>query len=150
MQVGQQIGPFAVEKELGAGAMGAVFRARHTETGQRVAIKVIAPGLSSNRTIMARFKRESDILKQLRLPNIVRLVATGKFQGTPFYAMEYIEGESLDRVMARRGRISWEEVVALGKQLCTALAHAHQQGIVHRDLKPSNLMILDGETVKLT
>ena len=64
--------------------------------------------------------------------------------------MEYIEGESLDHVMARRGRLTWEEVVDLGQQLCAALQHAHEQGIIHRDLKPSNLMILPDGTLKLT
>jgi predicted Ser/Thr protein kinase len=150
MREGQQIGPFLVDKELGSGAMGSVFRARHTETGEYVAIKVVAPGLSSNPTIMARFKREAVILKQLRHRNIVRLVATGKFQGTPFYAMEYVNGESLDHVITRRGRLTWEEVVEFGQQLCTALQHAHEAGIIHRDLKPSNVMILPDGTVKLT
>jgi serine/threonine-protein kinase len=150
MLVGQQIGPFAVEKELGAGAMGAVYCARHAETGQRVAIKVVAPGLAGNATIMARFKREAAILKQLNHRHIVRLVATGKFRGTPFYAMEYVDGESLDRVMARRGRLTWEEVVEFGQQLCSALQHAHEHGIVHRDLKPSNVMVLPDGAIKLT
>jgi serine/threonine-protein kinase len=150
MLVGQKIGPFVVDKELGAGAMGAVYRARHEESGKRVAIKIVAPGLAGNETAMARFQREAAILKQLRHPNIVRLVATGRFSGTPFYAMEYVEGESLDRVMARRGRISWEEVVTLGMQLCEALEHAHDRGIVHRDLKPSNVMVLPDGTLKLT
>src|ERR1043166_1128981 len=117
MLVGQKIGPFTVDKELGAGAMGAVYRAKHAETGQRVAIKVVSPNLAANDVAMARFKREAAILKQLRHPNIVRLVARGEFNGTPFYAMEYVEGESLDRVMARRDRITWEHLVTLGKQL---------------------------------
>jgi serine/threonine-protein kinase len=150
MQRGQQVGPFVIEKALGSGAMGTVFRARHTETGQHVAIKVVVPALVDNPTSMERFKRESAILKQLKHPNIVRLVATGRFQGSPFYAMEYIEGESLDRVMARRGRLTWEEVVTLGKQLCAALQHAHDKGIIHRDLKPSNLMVLPDGSAKLT
>jgi eukaryotic-like serine/threonine-protein kinase len=64
--------------------------------------------------------------------------------------MEYVEGESLDHVMARRGRMTWEEVVELGAQLCAALQHAHEKGIVHRDLKPSNVMVLKDGTVKLT
>ena len=64
--------------------------------------------------------------------------------------MEYIVGESLDRVMSRRGRMTWEEVVTLGQQLCAALQHAHDAGVVHRDLKPSNLMILSDGTLKLT
>jgi serine/threonine-protein kinase len=139
-----------VDKELGSGAMGAVYRARHQETGEYVAIKVVAPGLGSNATIMARFRREAAILKQLQHPNIVRLVATGKFQGTPFYAMEFVDGETLDQVIARRGRLTWEEVVALGQQLCSALQHAHEAGIIHRDLKPSNVMVLTDGTIKLT
>jgi serine/threonine-protein kinase len=150
MLIGQNIGPFAIERELGCGAMGAVYLARYTKTGQRVAIKVMAPGMCSNKTALARFEREAAILKQLRHPNIVRLFATGRFHSTPFYAMEFIQGESLDHVMARRGRITWEQLVALGQQLCAALQYAHEMGIVHRDLKPSNLMVLSDDTVKLT
>jgi serine/threonine-protein kinase len=150
MLTGQQIGPFSVEKELGSGAMGSVYRAKYIKTGKRVAIKLIAPGLAGSDKAMERFEREAAILKQLTHPNIVKLYATGKFQGTPFYAMEYIEGESLDRVMARRGRVTWEEVVTMGQQLCAALQHAHERGIIHRDLKPSNLMVLPDGTIKLT
>lgn len=150
MLVGQQIGPFAIEKELGSGAMGTVYRARHLEKGVRVAIKIMAPGLGTSSNAQARFKREADILKQLRHPNVVRLYASGRFKNTPFYAMEYIEGESLDHLLIRRGRVTWEEVVTLGKQLCAGLQHAHEAGIIHRDLKPSNLMILPDGTVKLT
>ena len=65
----------------------------------------------------------------------------GTYRKTPFIAMEFIDGEALDRVLARRGRLTWEEVVAYGKQLCEALQYAHEKGIIHRDLKPSNLMI---------
>jgi serine/threonine-protein kinase len=148
MLLGQSIGPFAIEKELGSGAMGTVYLARH-ESGTKVAIKIMAPGLSS-KVATERFKRESDILKQLKHPNIVRLIASGKYHGNPFYAMEYIEGESLDHVMARRGRITWEELIPLGQQLCAGLQYAHERGIVHRDLKPSNLMVLADGTVKLT
>jgi serine/threonine-protein kinase len=151
MLVGQQLGPFAIDKELGAGAMGAVYRGRYLKTGQLVAVKVMAPGAGGARDNAAdRFEREAEILKQLNHPNIVRLFGVGKHKGTRYFAMEYIEGESLDRVMARRGRVTWEEVVALGRQLCAALQHAHEKGIVHRDLKPSNLMLLPDGTLKLT
>src|SRR5262245_22658188 len=150
MLVGQQIGPFAIEKELGSGAMGTVYRARHMKKGVRVAIKIMMPGLGSSANAQARFKRESDILKQLEHPNIVRFLGSGLINKSPFYAMEYIEGESLDHLLIRRGRMTWEEVVTLGKQLCAGLQHAHQAGIIHRDLKPSNLMILSDGTVKLT
>jgi serine/threonine-protein kinase len=148
--LGKTIGPFAIDKQLGAGAMGAVYRAKHAESGKWVAIKIIGAAHVGNEVSMQRFEREWEILKQLRHPNIVRLLASGRFAGTPFYAMEYVEGEGLDKVIARRGRIEWEEVVRLGRQLCAGLQHAHDKGIIHRDLKPSNVMILKDGTVKLT
>jgi serine/threonine protein kinase len=150
MNPGTKLGPFIIETELGSGAMGTVYRAQYKDTAQKVAIKMMAPGIGTSETARARFERESAILKQLRHQNIVRLLATGRFKNSPFYAMEYIEGESLDHVMLRRGKMTWEEVVELGQQLCAALQHAHEQGIVHRDLKPSNLMMLSDGTVKLT
>lgn len=153
MLIGQKIGPFKVEKELGSGAMGTVYRATFSkEDGRvrRVAIKVIAPGLGDNERIQARFEREAAILKQLKHPNIVRLLATGKFQGRPFYAMEYIEGYALDHQLATKGRLHWEKMIELGKQICASLQHAHDHGIIHRDLKPSNLMMDPNGVVKLT
>src|SRR5947209_704078 len=104
MLIGLQLGPFTIDKELGSGAMGSVYRARYDKTGGHVAIKVMIGGLGVNPTGLARFEREASILKQLRHPNIVRLIATGRYQGQPFYAMEYIQGETLDQVMQRRGR----------------------------------------------
>ncbi len=151
MQSGQQFGPFTLDEKLGAGAMGVVWRAVYTKTQQVVAIKIMMPGLSEeNENAVERFEREIEILKQLDHPNIVKLFGVGKYKGARYYAMEYIKGESLDRVMSRRGRMSWEEVAALGKQLCSALQHAHDAGVIHRDLKPSNLMVIDGKTIKLT
>jgi len=150
MLEGKNLGPFSIDKELGSGAMGTVYRARYTANGQVVAVKIMAPGLVANEGAVARFEREGAILKQLRHPNIVRLFGVGKTGGLRYYAMEYVEGESLDRVLARRGRIGWEEVVTYGVQLCAALQHAHEKGVVHRDLKPSNLMILRDGTLKLT
>jgi predicted Ser/Thr protein kinase len=150
MLVGQRVGPFEIEKQLGSGAMGSVYRARYVKTGQKVALKLMAPGLGGNETALARFEREGEVLKQLNHPNVVRFYVASQFQGTPYYAMEYIEGESLDQVLERRGRLTWEEVVELGKQICAALQHAHEQGIIHRDLKPSNLMITANGKLKLT
>jgi serine/threonine-protein kinase len=150
MKEGQQLGPFVIDKTLGSGAMGTVYQARYTKTGVRVALKVIGLALTGNEASLARFDREAKILKQLHHANIVRFYGAGRHQGVPFYAMEYVEGESLDRVLQRRGRMTWEELVALGQQLCSALQHSHDKGIIHRDLKPSNLMVLADGTVKLT
>ncbi len=151
MLVGQQIGPFAIDKELGSGAMGTVYRGVYAKTGQRVAIKVMLPGMGTKDSAAARFEREAAILKQFNHANIVRLFGVGRHHGMRYYAMEYIDGEALDRTLARRGKLTWEEVVDFGMQLCAALQHAHESGVIHRDLKPSNLMILkDGKTLKLT
>jgi serine/threonine-protein kinase len=150
MLVGRELGPYVVEKELGSGAMGTVFRARHKKNGEKVAVKVLSPAIVGNEAALARFTRECAILKQLDHPNIVKYFGSGRVHGTPFYIMEYVDGESLDRVMARRDRMTWEEVVELGAPLCGALQHAHDKGIIHRDLKPSNVMILRDGTVKLT
>ncbi len=150
MQPGQKVGPFDIEKRIGSGAMGTVYRARYRKTGQRVAIKIISPGVLDNETILARFERESEVLKQLHHPNIVRFYAASQHQGIPYYAMEFIEGEPLDVVLQRRGRLTWEQTVEFGQQVCAALQHAHSQGIVHRDLKPSNLMVTADGAVKLT
>lgn len=152
MLVGQELGPFKIDKELGSGAMGSVFRGVYSKTGQKVAIKIMAPGLAANEQSIRRFEREANILKDLNHPHIVRFFGTGKDSKTRsrYYVMEYVEGEALDRVMARRGRMTWEEIVALGLQLCSALQHAHDKGVVHRDLKPSNVMVLRDGTLKLT
>ena len=153
MLVGQSVGPFDIEKELGSGAMGTVFRAKwHRDDGRvfTVALKMVALGLVGNEGAMARFEREANILKQLKHPHIVKLHATGNYRKTPFIAMEFVDGEPLDRLLARKGRLSWEEVVTYGKQLCEALQYAHEKGIIHRDLKPSNLMITREGVLKLT
>jgi eukaryotic-like serine/threonine-protein kinase len=150
MLVGQKIGPFAVDKEIGAGAMGTVYKARYTKTGQEVAIKIISAGLDTHSTTLARFEREAAILKTLDHPNIVRLFATGRYRATPFYVMEYIQGETLEHLLERRGRFTWEEVVTLGQQISAALQHAHNVGVIHRDLKPANVMMTADGTAKLT
>lgn len=150
MLVGKEFGPYIVDKELGSGAMGTVFRAKHKSSGDRVAIKLMSLALGSNESALNRFTREVSILKQLDHPNIVRYKGSGRYHKSPFYVMEYVDGESLDRVLQRRKRLGWEEVIEIGIHLCAALEHAHEKGIIHRDLKPSNLMVLKDGVIKLT
>jgi predicted Ser/Thr protein kinase len=150
MLMGQKLGSYSLEKELGSGAMGTVYRARNDKSGARVAVKVLSFGLGHNKKAKERFEREIEVLKQLDHTNIVRYVNHGRYQGTDYIAMEFIDGETLDNVMQRRGRFTWEEVVEMGRQICAALQHAHHAGIIHRDLKPSNLMVTRDGTVKLT
>src|SRR5262249_55654629 len=150
LAIGQRMGDFTIEQELGSGAMGTVYKVTYVPKNRTMALKVISFGLSGNESARRRFEREGEILKQLKHPNIVRFHATGHYKGTPFFAMEFVEGESLDNVLSRRLRCSWEEVVNVGRQVCAALQHAHEKGIIHRDLKPSNLMRLEDGTIKLT
>ncbi len=147
---GTALGPFTILRQLGAGAMGVVWLARHNESGIKVALKMMNAGAAlANPATLARFEREAGILKQLKHPNIVRLFGVGRHKGQPYYAMERVTGEALSERLERRGRLGWQEVIELGKQLCSALKHAHDQGVIHRDLKPSNLMITPEGVLKL-
>ena len=153
MLIGKEVGPFVVDSELGSGSMGSVYLAHFKDKpNQRVALKFVGiAGTDANQKALERFEREGDILKQLKHPNIVRIIGFGRHRKKyPYFAMEYVEGRTLSQILEQRGRLPWEEVVALGKQLCAALQHAHEHGIIHRDLKPSNLMVLPNGMLKLT
>ncbi|MFO0959493.1 MAG: serine/threonine-protein kinase [Isosphaeraceae bacterium] len=150
MKPGDKLGSFTIGETLGEGAMGVVYRAVHDRTGKIAAIKVISSELATKGNAAERFEREAEILKQFSHPNIVRFYAYGRYQKRTYLAMEFIPGKTLDRVLARREMLPWEEVLELGVQLSEALHYAHQKGVVHRDLKPSNLMITDDGVLKLT
>lgn len=152
MLAGQEFGPFLIEKELGSGAMGAVYLARYIKNNHRVAIKIMSSAINSNASssLVSRFEREAEILKHLNNPNIVRLFGIGKFKGLRYYAMEVIDGDTLEAVLLRKGPFSWDETIELGKQICNALQHAHDNGVVHRDIKLSNLMVTKQGVLKLT
>lgn len=148
--IDRNIGPFKVESQLGAGGMGVVYRAEYTKTGQRVALKVLAPSLQEDEKLIARFNRELEILKKLKHPNIVQCYGGGRLGTQRFYAMELVEGGNLAEVLNSKGRFQWETTIEYGLQICAALQHAHENGVVHRDLKPANLMLDRNGRIKLT
>ena len=148
--IGQKLGSFRVESELGSGAMGVVYLGTQDGKERPVAIKVIAAEQMGKGRSLDRFLREATILEQFRHPNIVRYLARGKSGATYYYAMEYVPGRTLDAILSKSETIPWRTVVGLGIQLCDALQYAHDRGIVHRDLKPSNLMVNDNGQLKLT
>jgi serine/threonine protein kinase len=148
--IGEKLGSFQLQEVLGSGAMGVVYRGINESTQRTAAIKVISGEISQRSNMYERFKREAEILQQFRHPNIVRFLAVGRYQGTSYFAMEYVPGQTLDQMLAKRGPLPWREVVDLGIQLCDALHYAHEHGVVHRDLKPSNLMISSKGQLKLT
>jgi len=151
--IGEHLGSFRIEEILGTGAMGVVYRATlDTPAAKRksAAVKVISGEIAGKGKAYERFRREADILKQFRHPNIVQFLGMGRSNGTHYFAMEYVPGENLEAVLKQRGPLPWQEVVDLGIQVCEALQYAHAQGVVHRDLKPSNLMVNAEGQVKLT
>ncbi|WP_435022093.1 serine/threonine protein kinase [Tundrisphaera sp. TA3] len=148
--IGQKLGSFQIESILGSGAMGVVYLGVHQEKNRKAAIKVIGGDQMGKGNAYERFVREAVILEQFRHPNIVRYLARGRASGINYYAMEFVEGQTVDHILTGRGTLHWREVVALGIQLCDALHYAHERGIVHRDLKPSNLMLTADGKLKLT
>jgi predicted Ser/Thr protein kinase len=147
--IGEKLGSFRIEAVLGSGAMGVVYRGTNEKTGKTAAIKVMGNEFAPKGKIGERFDREAEILQQLRHPNIVRFLAWGRFRGTSYIAMEYVQGETVEKVIVDRGHLPWREVVELGLQVCDALHYAHEHGVVHRDLKPSNLMVTADGKIKL-
>ena len=148
--IGEKLGSFRIESVVGSGAMGVVYRATNEKTGRIAAVKVVSTEFAQGGKIRDRFEREAEILQQFRHPNIVRFLAVGRFRGTSYLAMEFVEGSTLEKSIFDRESLPWLEVVELGIQICDALHYAHQHGVVHRDLKPSNLMISADGKVKLT
>ena len=139
----QQLGPYVLIKRLGRGGMGAVYEAEHQETGEHVAVKVLASHLADDLGLKERFDAEIQTLKPLRSPGIVQLIAYGEDDGQPYFAMELVHGQSLERII-RGGRIfTPEEVIGLSIEIARSLKVAHDHGIIHRDLKPANLLVPD-------
>ncbi len=149
--IGQKLGSFLIDAELGAGAMGIVYRGtRETGKTRVAAVKIISVEQMSKGKAFDRFNREADILEQFRHPNIVKYLARGRTGKTYWYAMEYIQGTTLDHVLQDRGALPWPEMARYAIQICDALHYAHDHSVVHRDLKPSNLMVSLEDEIKLT
>jgi serine/threonine-protein kinase len=143
------IGPFEIESKLGTGGMGVVYLATYRKTGQKVALKVLTPALSVDEQLLKRFEREMEILKRLRHNHIVRYYGGGKHGTQHFYAMELIDGGSLEDRIKKQGRLSWEQTIDYSIQIAKALEHSHFHAIIHRDLKPANCFMTSDGTLKL-
>jgi serine/threonine protein kinase len=138
-------GKYRIERALGSGGMGAVYLATHVGTERPVALKVIAAQFMMNEEFVARFQREAKAAGRLRHPNVVDVTDFGfALSGTgriAYLVMEYLDGCSLDEVLAEESRLPLGWVVDILEQVCSAVEEAHQQGIIHRDLKPDNIWL---------
>lgn len=146
----QRVGPFRLISSLGRGGMGMVFLARRIgeKSGALYALKLLRQDLEEA-DFYARFLSERQILASLTHPNIARLVSGGvHLDGQPYYVMEYVDGERIDRY-CQRYRLSLRDRLILFLQIARAVQYAHEQSIVHRDLKPSNVLVESNGLVKL-
>lgn len=143
------IWPFELLERIGEGGMGVVYRARYVVNDREVAVKMLPDDVSSP-TVLARFERELEVLKNLKHPNIVLSFGGACEDKQKFYAMELVEGGSLEDQLRERGRLPWETVVEYGKQMCAALEYLHKNGVIHRDVKPANFLIGDRGQLKLS
>ncbi|GAA5510224.1 serine/threonine-protein kinase [Novipirellula caenicola] len=145
-----QITDYVLGTILGVGTVGTIYEATEKETGERVAIKKLHPGVSRDKLIRARFRREVTILQRLRHPNIIASFGGGEASdGQLYYIMELVEGGTVGELLEARGRLDWQVVVDVARQICSALQCAHNHGVIHRDLKPGNLFLTKSAIVKL-
>lgn len=148
--IGQVLaGRYEVLSKLGEGGMGSVYAARHRTLGRIDAVKVLRPE-AADADAGRRFLREAKLAASINHPNAVVIHDFGQTEsGVTFLAMEYIQGQSLTRLLQREGPFSPARVVNIIRQVAGALDVAHQLGVIHRDLKPDNIMVMDGDRVKV-
>lgn len=143
LQAGQIFaGRYEIQRTLGAGGMGVVYRARDRELGEDVALKLVHPELlEADETAILRLKAETRLARRISHRNVVRTHDFGECDGACYVTMEFVEGLTVRQLIETRGRLSVSAVLAIAAQLADALEVAHQQGVVHRDIKPQNLLL---------
>jgi serine/threonine-protein kinase len=149
LEVGTMVGEYQIERKIGQGGFGEVYRAVHPLIGKSAAVKVLNREFSAKADMVSRFLAEARAVNQIRHKNIIDIFAFGALaDGRQYYVMELLEGEPLDRYLRRRGALPLDEAIHLLRAVARALDAAHQKNIVHRDLKPENVFLTssaDGE-----
>ncbi len=145
-EVCERIPGYEIHAELGAGTGGVVYKAMQKAIGRIVALKVVRLSAVLRETAVPRFEQEARILGKLQHPNIVNIFDYGRHADCVYMAMELLDGEDLERRIARLGRLDERTVWTIARQTASALAHAAESGIIHRDIKPANLVLLPTPT----
>src|SRR5579864_375279 len=133
-------GRYEIIELLGEGGMGAVYKALDRELDRPVALKLIRPELASNPSMLARFKQELLLSRQVTHKNVIRIYDLGDAEGVKYITMEFVQGRDLRSLIQEKKKFSPEEAVEIMQQVCQALQAAHAVGVIHRDLKPQNIM----------
>ena len=143
LEPGQVVGEYQVEGKLGQGGFGSVFKAVHPLIGKVVAIKVLARKYSVDQEMVSRFIAEAKAVNQIRHRHIIDIFSFGQLpgDGRHYYVMEYLDGETLDKVIDSRGKLPLAEALPVLRAIARALDAAHAKGIAHRDLKPENVFL---------
>jgi serine/threonine-protein kinase len=148
LQADSRFGPYHILSALGAGGMGEVYRAKDSKLGRDVALKILPASFTNDPERVARFRREAQVLASLNHPHIAQIYGLEEASGMQFLVLELVDGESLDKRIAR-GRIPVDEALGIAKQIAEALEAAHEKGIIHRDLKPANIALTKDGHVKV-
>jgi serine/threonine-protein kinase len=143
-------GRYKIHDVLGAGGMGVVFRADDVSLGRAVAIKVLPADLSTDKKVVARFRREAKTAAGLDHPGIIPVLAVESDDGLHYFVMKYVAGRTLEELLREGKRLPIPFATQVLREAAAALAHAHRNGVVHRDVKPANIMLEDGDRVILT
>jgi len=144
-----RIGPYEILELIGKGGMSVVYRGRHHQTGQLVAVKVVTAEVAENEPLLKRFQQECRITSQLSHPHIVQGLDFGVSDGQSYLVMELVDGMSLTALVEQKGGLSPTEAVRIASEVADALHELHQQGLVHRDVKPDNILLTARHTAKL-
>ncbi len=139
-------GRYVLESEAGRGGMGVVYRARDVRLQRPVALKVLRPAFAAGLDA-ARFRREIKLGAALQHPHVVPVYDAGEANGTLWFAMPFVEGESLRQRLDREGRLPAADAVRMARDVASALDYAHRHGTLHRDVKPANILLTDGHAV---
>jgi eukaryotic-like serine/threonine-protein kinase len=148
-QMQDKIEGYQLQEKLGQGAMGTVYKARQVRMDRWVAIKVLQPELAANSTIKQRFLQEARASARLNHPNVITGIDAGEVEGLCYFAMEYVEGKTLQQLVKERGAMDERQALEAILQVAKALEHAEKLSLVHRDVKPDNIMITRDRQVKL-
>src|ERR671932_874993 len=143
-------GRYRILRKLGSGGMANVYLAEDEDLGRRVAIKIMNDRYASDDTFSERFRREAKAAAALSHPNIVSIYDRGQANGTPYIAMEVIEGRSLKELILTRGPLPIDQAIEFTKHILAALRFAHRNGIIHRDIKPHNVLVDAEGRLKVT
>jgi serine/threonine protein kinase len=146
----QTLGDFRLLKKIGEGAMGEVWKAHQISFNRDVALKVLFKHIAANEKLVNRFNREARAMGRLDHPNIVRGYGVDQAQGRQFFAMEFVDGQTLQQWLGRLGKLSLPDALAIILTCARALKHAHDIGLIHRDIKPDNVLITRQGDIKIT